>query len=584
MAATRGDLGSVEITRFEDRHCRIATSAHERYPIEVREDERAFVCFEGRAYGLAGAPPAEQLLALAPELSTAPAGATAALRARVGEWSGEFVALVYLKREPRLLVLGDSMGRLPLYRALDSGPGLLLSRDQRFLLEIEGGREADRVGIAQLLLFGFPLGRRTLARGLEHLRAGDALYADREATVCSAGPWDPARLGTGGRPGDKLDDRAADLAERFAGACRVRAAACDPPLLGLSGGLDSRAVAAALAHVGQPFECYTFLDATGVHARDLAAARAVAESLGAPWRQVDAPAPCGRALLRILEMKIGLNSLAMSYSVPVFETLHAALGHPVTLWTGDGGDKMMPDHRPRLGAGDVVRYLVAHRPVWPPTMACRLTGVGERELYDSVAEVVAGYPESAADARFLRFGIAERGGRWGFEGEDSNRHYYWTVSPFYDRDFARAALACPDALKSGYRLYRSFLRRLHPAMLSVPDANLGLRVDTPAYVGARRLRETARRFPRLRRWLRQGVPASLLQPPAGLASAVLERQIDRSPAVRAVFPDAALRSVAASARRFDHGAVDALLTATSAVERIAGGTPTLEAFADERFG
>jgi asparagine synthase (glutamine-hydrolysing) len=583
VAATRGDLGSVEVTRFADQHCRIATSAHERYPIEVGEDERAFVCFEGRAYGSAGAPEVEQLLALAPRLSAAPAEALAALRAWVVEWSGEFVALVYLKRESRLLVLGDSMGRLPLYRALDAGPGLALSRDQRFLLELEGGFEADRIGIAQLLLFGFPLGRRTLARGLEHLRAGDALCADREATLCSAGPWDPARLGRGGR-GDTLEDRAADLTERFAGACRVRAAACDPPLLGLSGGLDSRAVAAGLAHIGQPFECYTFLDATGVHARDAAAARAVAEALGVPWRRVDAPAPCGRALLRILEMKIGLNSLAMSYSVPVFEALHAALGNRVTLWTGDGGDKMMPDHRPRLGAGDLVRYLVDHLPLWPLAMACRLTGVGERELCDSVAEVVAGYPERSADAKFLRFGLAERGGRWGFEGEDSNRHYFWTVSPFYDRDFARAALACPDALKSGYRLYRAFLRRLQPTMLTVPDANLGLRVDTPTYVLARRLRETARRFPRLRRWLRQGVPASLLQPPAGLASAVLERQIERSPAVRAVFPEAALRAVARAPRRFPHGAVDALLTATSAVERIAGGTPTLKAFADERFG
>src|SRR5262249_11125608 len=195
---------------------------------------------------------------------------------------------------------------------------------------------------------------------------------------------------------------------------------------------------------------------------------------------------------------------------------------------------------------------------------------GERELYDSVGEVVTAYPEQTPDARFLRFGLAERGGRWGFEGEDSNRHYFWTLSPFYDRDFARAALACPDADKSGYRLYRSFLRRLHPAMLTVPDPNLGLRPDTPAFIAARRLRETARRFPRLRRWLGQGVRASLLQPPARLMSTVFARQLERSEPVRAVFPAAALQSVADSPQRFHHDALDALLTVTSAVERIAG--------------
>ena len=546
----------------------------------MREDERAFVCFEGRAYGTPA--PADRLFALAAAVGGEPHAAAAALRDGIREWEGEFVALVYLKRVPRLLVLGDPMGRLPLY-AVERPGGLTLSRDQRFLVEIEDGVEADRLGIAQLLLFGFPIGHRTLARGVDRLRAGSTLCADREGVRLVAGSWEPEQLESKSEAAS-AQRLTAELVDRFVHACRIRAAACDPPLVSLSGGLDSRAVAAGLARAGCPFECYTFVDAAGVHGREVAAAQAIALALGAPWRQVDAPAPTGRSLQRVLEMKLGLNSLAMGYSVAVFETLREVFGAGVSFWSGDGGDKMMPDHRPGLGRGDVVRYLVEHRPVWPTAMITRLTGVTERQLRDSVAEVVGGYPERSGDLRFVRFGLAERGARWVYEGEDSNRHYFWTVAPFFDRGFARAALAVPDGQKSGHQLYCSFMRALNPAMVAIPDANLGLRMDAAGYVWSRRLREAGRRFPRLRRWLGQGVAGSVLQPAPALTGAVLRRLLERSQAVRSCFSPAALASVAEAPQRWGHGALDGLLTAVSAVERIAGEQPTLEGFAAERFG
>lgn len=248
---------------------------------------------------------------------------------------------------------------------------------------------------------------------------------------------------------------------------------------------------------------------------------------------------------------------------------------------------MLPDHRPRLGrAGqaDLARYLIASRPIWTAAMIARLVGVGEEELQAGVEAGLARYPEAGADQRFVRFQLVERGPRWIFEGEDCNRHHYWTVAPFYDRAFLRAALACPDDQKSGHRLFRRFLGRLHPAVNRIPDANLGIAMDSPLYPWSRRLREVGRRFPGLRRRLRMGQPASVLRPRPALIGTLLARQIERSEPVRSCFSAAALAEVAASPDAWSDAALDGLVTATCACERIMGRPSTLSELAGESFG
>ena len=158
------------------------------------------------------------------------------------------------------------------------------------------------------------------------------------------------------------------------------------------------------------------------------------------------------------------------------------------------------------------------------------------------------------------------------------------MAPFYDRAFLRAALACPDGQKSGHRLYRRFLEHLHPAINRIPDANLGIAMASPAYAWSRRLREIGRRFPGLRRRLRLGQPASVLQPRPALMGSFLARQLERSEAVRACFSVGTLAGVASSPGAWSDAALDALVTATCACERIAGDTSTLTEFSDESFG
>ena len=586
LAAAHGDAPSVQTTRFEDACCRIGTDAHERYPIEVREDDRAFCCLEGRVYSRSVQAAAGDLQALAVDLARDPGGGVAAIRSLLAVWEGEYVALAYLKRERRLWIFSDPLGRLPLY-ALRSEGGLTLSRDQRFVIEHEGSAAVDRLGLAQFLIFSYPLGRRTLIRDVDRVAAGAAFRADPGGIRAIEGLGEPLDYERKDRAGIPAERNAADLVELFTHACRIRTQDDDRPLIALSGGLDSRAVGAGIARAGRPFDCYMFLDHAGVYAHETTVAEEVARVLGAPWRLFETPAPRGTALRRMLEMKTGLNTLAMAYSIEVFERLRGACGARFTYWSGDGGDRVLPDLRPRLsrrGKAGLADFLVDSRPIWSPEMVTRLIGVSGEDLRASVGEVIAAYPERGADQAFVRYQYVERGGRWVFEGEDCNRHYYWTIAPFFDRAFLRAALACPDDQKSGHRLYLRFMRRLHPDLVRIPDAGSGKRMDSPAYWWLRRAREEGRRFPWLRRWLRMHRPASVLQPRAELVSAILRRQLEQSAPVRACFSPQALAAIAAAPGDWGDAALDCLLTATCAVEEIMGGSSTLAEFGAESFG
>ncbi len=586
LEAARGDAPSRRVTHFENDRCRIGSDAHERYPIEVREDDRIFVALEGRIYGSATVTPIDELLALAVDLGREGNDDAAAIRSCIRDWDGEFVAVVYSKPNHRLWAFSDPLGRLPLY-AVRGDRGLAVSRDQRFLLAHEGIAAVDRVGIAQLLLFGFPLGRHTLIQGIEHVPAGQGFRADPSGIHALEGLGEPLDFGRKERAGNSAERNAADLAELFTHACRVRADAGDPPLLALSGGLDSRAVGAGLARAGRPFDSYTLVDDAAVYAHEIPIARALAGTFDSPWRLFRAPPSRAETLQRMLEMKSGLNSLAMAFSLPIFEMLREQYGAGRTYWSGDGGDKVLPDHRPRLsraGQADLAGYLIGSRPIWTDAMIARLTGIREEELRASVEEEIRRYPERSTDQRFVRFQFVERGARWIFEGEDCNRHHFWTVAPFYDRAFLRAALACPDDQKSGHRLYRRFLRNLHPTVNRIPDANLGIAMDSPRYAWSRRIREVGRRFPGLRRLLRKGMHVSVLQPRPALMGAFLNRQIERSEPVRSCFSAQVLAEVASSPEAWSAAALDGLMTATCACERIMGLSSTLAEFAQESFG
>ena len=556
-------------TLFDDGTCRIEALETLRDPLVRQENDDAFALIDGRVYGASD----QSLLA---ETLQAPSD-TAAWAKRLQERDGEFIALLYEKRTRRLHLVPDALGRLPFYvRVLDG-----VVRAAREPSRVIAGQPVtpDSLGLAQLLLFGFAIGTRTLAQGVSVPPAGSRLIVDADGHRFVPSDW-PLDLEHQERRPVGLREAGRELADRFVHACEARARATGPIVVALSGGLDSRAVAAALARARLPFRAFTYVDPRGVYAHEATVARRVSEIVGAPWTLFTPPTPRGRSLARLLDWKLGLNALGMAGSLDLLEAVSQAYGPDLGLWTGEGGDKVLPDLRaPIRGSTDaVVSYLLDKQAIWTPEEVARLTGVSRADLAASVAEVIESYPERSAPYRVARFLFSERGRRWLYEGEDRNRHQVWTVAPFYARDFVRRALAVPDAHKAGYGLYRFFLRSLHRGVTGVPDANLGVAPDALHYVLLRRLREASRRFPSFVRWLKKR-GAARREPTDEPRRRLLDRLAAQSPSVRAAFSPEALRAAEASSP----AALDLLFTAACAVEEMVEGKSALDEWAEEVF-
>jgi len=86
--------------------------------------------------------------------------------------------------------------------------------------------------------------------------------------------------------------------------------------------------------------------------------------------------------------------------------------------------------------------------------------------------------EGVVKQKYVHFLISERTMKWLFEGEDRNRYFFWSVSPFYSNKFFDYAMNCSDEIKKDYKLFSVFLNKLSPEMASVKNANWDLPITS----------------------------------------------------------------------------------------------------------
>ncbi len=354
----------------------------------------------------------------------------------------------------------------------------------------------DRLGLAQHVWLGYPLGERTLFEGIERAPAG--LFVDARAT----GSTIEIRRATTyayrcARQTDTraVDRSAADIASRLAAATIARSSAAGdaPVVVSASGGNDSRAVLAALAGAGQRSVAASFRRADAGQAADVAVAAQVARALGIPWEAIDLPAPRPDAEAALAWMKDGLNPVAMAFILPFLEEVARRWTDRAVLLTGDGGDKVFPDLRPLRRPRTIAQAaaaIVDEAGVMAAADVESIMGLPAGTLMDDLRRRLAGYPEIAPEHKVARFQIAERGRKWLFEGEDRTRCFVWAASPFYALPVFEAALAVPDRRKVDYRFYAAVQRHLNPVLLQIPHADFGLTIVSVRF----RARAIARRW------------------------------------------------------------------------------------------
>lgn len=481
-------------TWHSDDDVLVTTTGYPEYPVEGFSFGPIRLLLEGRLYDTVA--PGEHLERLAERLVE---GDVAAVSEWMGRRDGDYLVTVVDERDGTAYVLNDTFARLPTYYTT-VGDTAVVSRELKLVRAVAAaaGRplDLDRLGVAQLLLFGYPLGDRTVFEGVSTLPPGSVLRVDDGIAVDRLYTYDFEQQSERRR---SVEENARELSERFLTACAARFDPDRHTVVSLSGGLDSRAVAGAYNARDLPFDAATFDTGGDGESADSRVARRVADRLDVPWRRFAATSSATRRA-RLLDEKQGMNYLGMAFILHFFEQLQAKYGR-CDYVTGDGGDKILVDLSPArtpTSESDLVEYVVEANSRFPLETAAAIADVDERVVVDSIRERLDDYPERSFEKQYAHFLVYERGFNFLNHGEDRNRYSFWSMSPFYSRPVFEYAMRCPDDQKANSRLYRAFLERFAPEVVDVEYPNFGAPITSVEYRAKRTLYGVLSRYPAIR--------------------------------------------------------------------------------------
>lgn len=347
--------------------------------------------------------------------------------------------------------------------------------------------------------------------------------------------------------------------------------------MGLSGGHDSRAVAAGLARAETSPKAYTWVP-DGPEVPETRCARRVAEALGFSWTEVHTPPPSAAHADRIIQLKGGLVYTATAFGVPFLDRLRELDGPGTTYFSGDGGHESLPCLQPTMKFSSVdqlIRFLLQREATSDLDLASSLVGSTAGQLLEELDAVLSSYPEMDFGRKLVHFRIHERSRKWLYEGEDRNRSWFWCCTPFYGTPFFVDVMRVPQRRKRFHRFYRDFLKALSPAMTVIPDANRGLSLSSPWYSPRLRLITLLERNPELlnavkRRLRRESGPTT-----PGLVGTVIRAQVDLCPDLSLYFDTDLLKRMVEPAANISPFVLHQVLTLTSAVELARRGETSL---------
>jgi len=414
-----------------------------------------------------------------------------ALGARaVEQLNGEFNLVVWEKAAGTLLVANDRFGLRPWYYTR-RGDAAVLSPGIRGLLPyLSGGPRLDEVAAATVLVFNkIRLGDRTLFEDIQVLAAASVWRVELSSgRVDERQYWEfryNDALGEGAPDARTLDR----LVERFRAAVACRGAVRVDRRVGiaLSGGLDSRAVAAGLSAEGQrAVSAHTcgLLDSDEVRLAQQAAQTAGLRhhlyELGATDFLAHA-----HSFMDVwcddFDIFVQGGHLAwLPQAQHDVDVIITGMDLDVTL----GGCYLTPEVLRAQNDGHVLDLLKQTNSAFQPSHWPEFLGTDAwrrrcQAVYTLALDLIAGLPQESAAAKYDLFLYLFSARRVIRERYALYRAWLDTASAIHDHEFLDLVLAMPVMQRAYYATYLPFLARLSPSLAAIPYQRTMLPATTP---------------------------------------------------------------------------------------------------------
>ncbi|OIB56120.1 asparagine synthase-related protein [Natrialba sp. SSL1] len=470
----------------------VGYTGYEDYPVTVYDTYEFVIALEGQLYDISDEREAVHTVAeklLADDIGW--------VREWLLERDAEFILVIIEKDTGDTVVLNDALSRLPIYTYTEEQM-VYLSREMAFILE-NADVEPDSMGVAHYLLFGYPLGERTLYEGVKQVPPASVIrISDGELVSDQLHQFDIEEK----THADKsIEENTSNLSNLIVETTQRRTNS-GTNVVSLSGGLDSRALAACMTTNEIPYVAATYNRGTST-ASEVEAAEEVMSVLDGEWHEYQLEESITEHRDRLLELKRGMNTVGMGHILEFFERLQSNFEDNVTYFTGDGGAKFSSWTPPRnfVSNDEIIEYLLADQTRCPMELVEELSTHSRGEIKASIHERLESYPESDAGQRFVHFLIRERSLKWGYHGEDRNRYYFWSTAPLYAYPVFKYAMRVPDSQKKQNKLYSRIIESYSADALDVSYANFNAPVGSLEYKLKSSLYGLASKRPSLRETL-----------------------------------------------------------------------------------
>lgn len=379
-------------------------------------------------------------------------GEADALAAVARQANGVFAFIHLQPSRSRLTLAADKLSLRPIYYAVTPSWTIFSTVHRLFDSLMELDRTLDLRAMMEVCAFYFPLGDRMPCANVRRIRAAETVRVDGDSVRRSTyWRWDAIPVSQ-----EPLETLAARAHRAFVRAVARRRDDPRGPLAYLSGGLDSRAVVAALVSQGRVPETFNFAWRGTL---DHALGAAIAERLGT--RHHEWPKPDGARTPDYAQLMA--DCLAQTGACRP----EGSGGDLV--WSGEGGSvalghvHMHPKMVELMRAGDVdgaIDEFLAREDLrlpmklFTPAAARQAAGLVREGIRDELDRLVASEPARRFHLFLL---LNDQRRKLTRHFETIGRHRVELQLPFFDSAFLAVVLSVPVDACLGHRFYSQWL-------------------------------------------------------------------------------------------------------------------------------
>jgi asparagine synthase (glutamine-hydrolysing) len=361
----------------------------------------------------------------------------------------------------------DRLGFMQLYWKEHQG-SLVFASCGTYVARATATLDVDGMTVVSMLAYGQPLGSRSMFKGVSVVGPGEILVADRGGlSRRGIRSYEYAQSAEAASTGELRDAFSRGLTELD----RIGRPA-SRHVIPLSGGLDSRLIAACVSCCDQDPLTFTF---GHPKSGDALLARAVARTVGSEHLEFPLlPEGLAATLDDVVEITSGEENVIHSHGYTAYPIVAAPGRVALSGFAGDlvlGGSWLPPS--PQLA------HLMVHLGAGMRSAALgsllnregtRMLAEAEREIQDSYAALPEEDPYNRAD----HLALLLRARRWTANGLKLIHAHLPYRLPFFQKDFFDRILALPVEQRRHSALYMELFSREFPSLAKIPWQRTGM--------------------------------------------------------------------------------------------------------------